>query len=292
MKPAPYRATKCKMEVLRKSGGKPLGDAGAGEGVGDAEVEVLLEVRERIGMDDEAGGSLGREDADEVFVRLDKVHQGGDAVRYQEGTRVHVLVHERAVRRPDGVAGLLREVRTGSGQCSLNGADDGAGVKVQGVLTGRCEQIEVRIHRLGESGLRISIYNEGGSRDGQEVSQQIREEMRCGEGGRGDADGAVHRHFSGAAEERVGRFVPVQDLRCVLLENVSLCSEGHFSPLPLEECGTHLLLQFRDILTHGRLGDAQVLGGPGEAAFLRHHHEDAQSEIVEHNKISLYFNTK
>ena len=32
--------------LFREAGREPLGDGGAGEGVGDAEVEVLLEVRE------------------------------------------------------------------------------------------------------------------------------------------------------------------------------------------------------------------------------------------------------
>ena len=59
--------------LLRKAGRKPLGDVGAGEGVGEAEVEVLLEVREGVRMEDEGTGGLGRKDTDEVCIGLDKV---------------------------------------------------------------------------------------------------------------------------------------------------------------------------------------------------------------------------
>ena len=45
-------------QLFREAGREPLGDGGAGEGVGDAEVEVLLEVREGVRMDREGAGGL------------------------------------------------------------------------------------------------------------------------------------------------------------------------------------------------------------------------------------------
>ena len=99
--------------LLRKLRGEPLRDAAPGEGVGDAEVEILLEVREGIRMDDEAVCGMGRKDADEVGVVTDEVHKGGNAVREKDGEGVDVLFHQRAVRGPDGVSRLLGEILPG-----------------------------------------------------------------------------------------------------------------------------------------------------------------------------------
>ena len=109
---------------------------------------------------------------------------------------------------------------------------------------------------------------------------------------RGDADRAVHGQFARAAEEGVGGVVPVEDLGRIVLEHVSFGRQGNFAPAALEEGGAHLLLQFGDVLAHRGLGDAEVLGGPGEASLGRHHHENAQSEIVQHDKGFLYLDTK
>lgn len=133
-------------ESLCEAGGQPLGDAGAGEGVGGAEVEVQLEVREGVGMDDKAGGCLRRDDAHEVFISPDQVDEGGDAVGNEDGAGVNVLAHERAVGRPDGVAGFFRESGSGSNEGSLDRADDGAGVETQGFPARGGEEIEVCIH--------------------------------------------------------------------------------------------------------------------------------------------------
>ena len=79
----------------------------------------------------------------------------------------------------------------------------------------------------------------------------------------------------------------MENLGCIVLEHVSFGRQRHFSPLPVEEDGPYLLLQFGNVLAHGGLGDAQVLGRPGEASLGGCHHEDTQSEIIQHNKDSL-----
>ena len=79
----------------------------------------------------------------------------------------------------------------------------------------------------------------------------------------------------------------MENPRRIVLEDVSFGCQGHFAPFPLEEDGPHLLLQFGNVLAHGGLGDAQVLGCPGEAPLGGHHHKDTQSEIIQHDKGSL-----
>ena len=79
----------------------------------------------------------------------------------------------------------------------------------------------------------------------------------------------------------------MQDLGCIVLEHVSFGRQGDFSPLADEKRNAHLFLQFGDMLAHGRLGDAEVLGGPGETALRSHHHEYPQPEIVQHDKKHL-----
>ena len=63
--------------LLREAGREPVGHGGAGEGVGEAEVEVLLEVREWIRMEDEGAGRRGREDAHQVRIGTDEVQEDG-----------------------------------------------------------------------------------------------------------------------------------------------------------------------------------------------------------------------
>ena len=110
-----------------------MGDRGAGEGVGDAEVEVLMEVREGVRMDREGAGRLGRDDSDQVRIGPDQVHDDGKMVGNEDGAGVDVLADQRAVRCPDGIAGLFREVLAGRDQGGLDRAHDGAGIEVQRV---------------------------------------------------------------------------------------------------------------------------------------------------------------
>jgi hypothetical protein len=58
--------------------------------------------------------------------------------------------------------------------------------------------------------------------------------------------------------------------------------ESHRGSRPDEKLDSQILLQFRDVLAHGRLSDTQFLGGTGETAQSGDCHEDSKSEILQH----------
>ena len=73
-------------------------------------------MRQRIGMDDQPLRRAGRQDARQAVVSADKGDERRDALRHEDGPGIHVLADVRAVRRPDGIAGLVRKRRRGRDQ--------------------------------------------------------------------------------------------------------------------------------------------------------------------------------
>ena len=121
-----------------------------------------------------------------------------------------------------------------------------------------------------------------------------RKEIRQGRGDDASADAAGHVDLQQAnrlrvilAEQRFGVFNLGDQAQAAGMEHVPIMGGGHPTGRALQQAGAEPLLQFGDGRRYRGAGQAELVGGAGEAGALHHPGEDTEAVDPVHCSLTL-----